>query len=99
MWRALWNGAVIAEAECCQTVEGNLYFPPDSLVRKYFIESSTRTSCQWKGTAHYYHVVVSGIENRDGAWYYPQTQWKADHIKGWIAFWQGIEIQGENWKC
>ena len=98
MRRALWKGDVIAESNSCQKVEGNWYFPPDALTRKYFRDSSTRTTCGWKGVAHYYHIVVKGVANRDGAWYYPRTQPRAEHIKGWVAFWQGVEIQDDRIK-
>jgi len=98
MLKAVWGGAVVAASERCQEVEGNCYFPPNSLVKEYFRVSSTRTKCGWKGRAHYYHVVVSGLENIDGAWYYPRTKLAANHIKGWVAFWRGVEILGEKLK-
>jgi len=98
MLRAVWRGVVVAGSERCQKVEGNWYFPPGSLVNQYFQVSSTRTKCSWKGTAHYYHVVVSGLENPDAAWYYPRTKSGASHIKRWVAFWRGIKIQEENLK-
>ena len=98
MLRAVWRGAVVAESDRCQKVEGNWYFPPNSLRKQYLRLSSTRTECSWKGTAHYYHLVVSGLENTDGAWYYPRTKLGASHIKRWVAFWRGVEIRGEELK-
>ena len=92
---AWWNGEVIARSEICRMVEGNWYFPPDSLRKQYFKSSETRTKCSWKGTAHYYNVVVSRSENLDGAWYYPQPKPNASHIEGWGAFWKGIEVRDE----
>ena len=56
--RATWNGAVLAESDATVIVEGNHYFPPDSLNREYFSDSDTHTVCPWKGTASYYSVTV-----------------------------------------
>ncbi len=95
MFVACWNGKEIAWSENCRMVEGNWYFPPDSLRKEYFKASDTRTECSWKGTAYYYNVVVSGAENLDGAWYYPRVKPEASHIEGWVAFWNGIEVRGE----
>ena len=93
MPRAIWNGKVIAETERFETVEGNIYFPPQSVKREYFKPSETRTICPWKGTAHYYTVVVDGKENRDAAWYYPQPKPAAANIRDYVAFWRGVEIE------
>ena len=90
---AWWNGEVIARSENCKMVEGNWYFPPESLRKQFFNRSETRTKCSWKGTAHYYNVRVSEAENFDGAWYYPRTKVKAINIQGWVAFWNGIEVR------
>ena len=69
MPKAIWNGAILAESDRTEVVEGNQYFPPDSINRKYLQESSTNTTCPWKGTANYYNIVVDGEENKDAAWY------------------------------
>jgi uncharacterized protein (DUF427 family) len=92
MTRAIWNGAVIAESDACETVEGNQYFPPDAVKREYLRPSDTHTVCGWKGTASYYDVVVDGQVNKDAAWYYPSTKPEAAHIEGWIAFWKGVAV-------
>jgi len=94
MPKAIWNGAVVAESDRCEIVEGNHYFPPQTVKREYLGESSTHTECHWKGTCSYYDVVVDGKANRDAAWYYPDTQPAADNIKGYIAFWKGVKIEG-----
>jgi len=91
--RALWNGVVIAESSTFETVEGNVYFPGSALKREYLTDSPTTTVCPWKGTAHYYNVVVNGMENRDAAWYYPEPKAAAAKIAGHVAFWRGIEVQ------
>ncbi len=92
MPRAIWNGAVIAESDATIVVEGNHYFPPDSVRREYLRDSQTHTVCSWKGTASYYDVVVNGEVNRDAAWYYPTPKAAAQQIAGYIAFWRGVKV-------
>lgn len=92
MPKAIWNGAVLAESEHCQQVEGNYYFPPDTVKRDCLRPSDTHTTCYWKGVASYYHVLVDGKENRDAAWTYPQTSEAARHIQGYVAFWHGVQV-------
>ena len=92
MPRAVWNGAVIADSNRCIVVEGNQYFPADALKREFLRDSATHTVCAWKGTASYYDVVVNGQTNKDAAWYYPEPKPAADNIKGYIAFWKGVEV-------
>jgi len=94
MPKATWNGAVLAESDRCEVVEGNQYFPPDSLRREYFRESSNHTTCPWKGVASYYDVVVDGQTNKNAAWYYPETKAAANKIKGYVAFWHGVKVEG-----
>lgn len=91
--RAVWNGAVLAESDDIETVEGNAYFPPASLNRDHFTESTHTTVCGWKGTAHYYDVVVDGQTNRNAAWYYPKPLAAAASIEGRIAFWKGVRVE------
>ena len=93
MKRASWNGAVIAQSERCEVVEGNQYFPADAVNREYLRDSATHTVCGWKGTASYYDVVVNGQINKDAAWYYPDPKPAASNIKGYIAFWKGVKIE------
>ena len=93
MPRAIWNGKVIAETERFETVEGNIYFPPQAMKREYFKASQTRTICPWKGTAHYYNVVVDGKENSDAAWYYPQPKPEVANIRDHVAFWRGVTVE------
>ncbi|MDA0660710.1 MAG: DUF427 domain-containing protein [Planctomycetota bacterium] len=90
---ATWNGEVIAESHRTEVVEGNHYFPPESLRREFVRESETHTVCGWKGTASYYDVVVKGEVNQDAAWYYRQAKPEASHIQGYIAFWKGVRVQ------
>lgn len=93
MPKALWNGAVIAESEQFETVEGNTYFPPGTIRHEYFRPSVTHTVCPWKGTANYYDVVVDGQLNPDAAWYYPNPKPAAKNIKDHIAFWKGVTVE------
>ncbi len=93
MPRALWNGQVIAESPTFETVEGNIYFPADTLRRDLVKDSKTTTVCGWKGTAHYYTLVVDGKENPDAVWYYPDPKPAAKEIKDHVAFWKGVTVE------
>jgi uncharacterized protein (DUF427 family) len=93
MPKAIWNGVVLAESDQCQVVEGNQYFPPESIRSQYFRASSTQTQCPWKGTASYYDIVVERQVNKDAAWYYPEPKDAAQKISGHIAFWQGVQVE------
>ena len=93
MPKAIWNGALLAESDRCEVVEGNYYFPPESINRTYFQESNTHTTCSWKGVASYYDVVVEGRVNKDAAWYYPTAKDAAKHIAGYVAFWGGVKVE------
>ena len=90
--KAIWNKQLIAESERTLEIEGNRYFPAASVKHEYLKDSSTTTTCPWKGEAHYYHLDVDGAENHDAAWYYPDPKPKAREIKGMIAFWKGVEV-------
>ncbi len=93
MLKAIWNGTVIAESDDVRQVEGNHYFPPESIRKEFFTESDTTSVCPWKGTASYYHIEVDGELNKDSAWYYPDPTEAAKNIKDHLAFWRGVEIQ------
>ena len=90
--KAIWNGKVIAKSDQTINVEGNQYFPPESVDKKYLASSQTQSVCPWKGTASYYDINVDGQLNQDAAWYYPETSNMAEHIKGYVAFWKGVEV-------
>ena len=91
--RAMWNDQILAESEATRVVEGNHYFPPDSLRRQFFRDSATTSVCGWKGTAHYYDLEVDGQVNRDAAWYYPAPKDAAREIAGYVAFWKGVRVE------
>ena len=93
MPKAVWKGAVIAESEKTVELEGNHYFPPQSLHREYLKPSKTTSQCPWKGTARYFDVEVSGERNADAAWYYPEPSAAAQQIKDHVAFWRGVQIE------
>lgn len=93
MAKALWNGAVLAESDVFEVVEGNVYFPPAALKREHFRGSDTHTVCGWKGTASYFDVVVGEQVNKDAAWYYPEPLPAASNIKGHVAFWRGVTVE------
>ena len=90
--KALWNNKVIAESADTVVVEGNHYFPSDSIAAECFKPSATTSVCPWKGTASYYTLDVDGKQNPDAAWYYPDTTPDADEIKGRVAFWKGVQV-------
>jgi uncharacterized protein (DUF427 family) len=90
--RATWNGTVLAESDDTVIVEGNHYFPAESINREYFTDSVTHSTCPWKGEASYYSVQVDGKTNADAAWYYPQPKDAAKEITDRVAFWRGVEV-------
>jgi uncharacterized protein (DUF427 family) len=93
MPKAIWNGAVLAESDRCEVVEGNQYFPPESINQEYFKPSNTHTTCGWKGVASYYTIEVDGQQNKDAAWYYPTPKEAAKNIAGYLAFWRGVKVE------
>lgn len=92
MPKATWNGVVLAQSDQCEVVEGNQYFPPDSIRSEYFQASETHTTCPWKGVASYYTLEVEGESNQDAAWYYPEPKDAAKNIAGYVAFWRGVQV-------
>lgn len=90
--RAIWNGVTLAESDDTVVVEGNHYFPADSIAREHFSASDSHTVCPWKGTASYFDVTVGGDTNADAAWFYPEPKQAAAEIKDRVAFWRGVEV-------
>ncbi|MFX0574852.1 DUF427 domain-containing protein [Nocardia nepalensis] len=90
--RAVWNGIVLAESDDTVVVEGNHYFPAESLNTDYFRDSDTHTVCGWKGLASYYTVEVEGAKNPDAAWYYPDPKPEAEQVRDRVAFWKGVDV-------
>ncbi len=91
--QAVWKGAVLAESNQTILVEGNYYFPPNSINHEYFIENERHTVCPWKGLASYYDVEVDGKVNHSAAWYYPDPSPAARHILNYVAFWNGVKVR------
>ncbi|AKD05634.1 DUF427 domain-containing protein [Pontibacter korlensis] len=91
--KAIFNDVVIADSNDTVVVEGNHYFPPNTVDKKYLEESRTHTTCPWKGEASYYHVKVNGEVQQDAAWYYPNPKDAAKEIRNYIAFWKDVEVQ------
>ncbi|WP_064791302.1 DUF427 domain-containing protein [Shewanella woodyi] len=91
--KASWNGAVIARSDKTIVVEGNHYFPPDSINSDYYTPSDFTSHCPWKGHAQYYSVVVDGKINQAAAWCYPETLDAAKEIENYIAFWRGVDVE------
>ncbi len=93
MPKAIWSGAVLAESQATEVVEGNHYFPPDSIKRQYFKDSSTHTTCGWKWVASYYDIEVNDQDNKDAAWYYPTPQDAAKQIAGNVPYGKGVNFE------
>jgi uncharacterized protein (DUF427 family) len=94
--RATWNGTLVAESDDTIIVEGNHYFPPESINRDLLTDSATHTHCAWKGDASYYSLNVNGDTNTDAVWYYPKPFDVADVIKDYVAFWRGVEVTADD---
>jgi uncharacterized protein (DUF427 family) len=92
--KATWNGVTLAQSDATVIVEGNHYFPADSVVTEHLAPSATHSTCPWKGQASYYDVVVDGAVNRDAAWFYPEPKDAAAEIRDRVAFWKGVEVSG-----
>ena len=90
--KAIWKGEILAESDDTVVVEGNHYFPADSLRREFFAPSDQKTSCPWKGQASYYDIVVGDDRNAGAAWVYETPKDAAAEIKGRVAFWRGVEV-------
>jgi uncharacterized protein (DUF427 family) len=91
--KATWKGALIAQSDDTVVVEGNHYFPEAALDRQYVTFSNHRTTCPWKGQAHYYSLIVGGELNPDSVWYYPDPKPEAEMIRGRVAFWKGVKVE------
>lgn len=90
--KASWENTIIAESKRTVVVEGNHYFPPESIKSEYFQASETHTTCPWKGLASYYDLRVGNNVNKDAAWYYLEPKEAAKSIKGYVAFWRGVQV-------
>ena len=90
--KAIWNGTILAESNETIEIEGNEYFPPDSVKQDFFKPSRTHTVCGWKGTASYYDIVVGDETNTDAAWFYPEAKDEAKEIENYVAFWKGVKV-------
>ncbi len=90
--KATWNGHVVAESDDVVKVEGNAYFPINSLDKSVLRDSTTHSTCPWKGTASYYTLEVGGQQNKDAAWFYPEPKQAAAEVKNRVAFWKGVAI-------
>ncbi len=90
--KAIWNDVTLAESDETISIEGNHYFPPESVKKEYFKQSDYHTTCPWKGEASYYNIVAGEEVNNDSAWFYPEPKEAAKEIKNYVAFWKGVEV-------
>jgi len=93
MAKAIWNGKVLAESDTFEVVEGNIYFPAESINMEYFKDSATTSVCPWKGNANYYTIEVDGEVNKDAGWVYREPKSAAKQIKDHVAFWRGVTVE------
>jgi uncharacterized protein (DUF427 family) len=93
MAKAIWKGVVLAESDRIEMVEGNVYFPPESVKWEYFKEGDRQYTCPWKGKAAYYDIVVAGEVNTNAAWNYPEPKEAAKYFKAYMAFGDGVEVE------
>ncbi len=93
--KAIWNDQIIAESNETIVVEGNHYFPKESVNMDFVVNSETHTTCPWKGLASYFSIKVDDKVNQDAAWYYPSPKSEAEKIKNYVAFWKGVKIVNE----
>jgi uncharacterized protein (DUF427 family) len=91
--QAVWKGTIIARSEEVEEIEGNFYFPIESVRKEYVLESTTQSTCPLKGKASYFHIVVDADINEDAAWYYTNPNEGAEILKNRVAFWKGVEIK------
>ena len=96
MARAIWKDVVIAESDDTIRLEGNHYFPSGSIVTEHFRPSEKTSVCPWKGVASYYDIQVGDAVNHGAAWYYPDPSAAASQITGYVAFWKGVKIVGDD---
>lgn len=92
--KAVWNGAVVAESDDTVVVEGNHYFPMESVDQSLLRPSDTHTTCGWKGQASYFTLDANGQTNPDAAWFYPEPLPGAEAVSGRVAFWKGVDVRG-----
>ena len=90
--KAIWNDTIVAESDNTIIVEGNHYFPPESLKHEYFEKTDMTSFCGWKGTANYYSIRINDKINENCAWYYAEPNEAAAKIRGMIAFWNGVKV-------
>ncbi len=90
--KAIWKQQLIAESSETIVVEGNHYFPLQSVNMKFLKSSKHSSYCPWKGTASYYSIEVNGEINKDAAWFYAEPKKKAENIKQHLAFWKAVQI-------
>lgn len=90
--QAIWNNTIIAHSADYKILEGQYYFPPESIRKEHLQKNGNQYMCRWKGTADYYDVVVDEKVNKDAAWTYPHPDAEAKGIQGYFSFWNGVDI-------
>lgn len=91
--KAIFNKTVVAQSDQTIVVEGNHYFPVESIQSDYFIATSHQTTCPWKGVASYYTVKVDDKISENTAWFYKKPKEAAKEIKNYVAFWKNVSVE------
>ena len=92
-YASVWNGQVLAESDDTVIVEGNHYFPAESLNDRVLLRQRHPQCLPVEGTGQLLHVTVDGEANSDAAWYYPRAQGRAEHVRDRVAFWNGVKVE------
>lgn len=93
MPKAIWNEAILVDSDETITVDGDVYFPLESVNSLFLKKSSSTSICPRKGKALFFDVIVDEKMNRDAAWYYPEPETEYQQLKNRIAFWKGVELR------
>ncbi|MEQ8856924.1 DUF427 domain-containing protein [Gimesia sp.] len=96
MPKAIWNEAVLVESDDTVMVDGDVYFPIESVNSRFLKKSTSTSTSPQKGKAFFYDVVVEDKVNRDAAWYYLNPEKEYGQLKNRIAFWKGVELTNES---
>ncbi len=87
--QAIFKGTVLADSDDIVKVDGNPYFPRESMNTAYFCESSLTTVCGWKGKARYWDVMMGDAQISNVVWAYDTPKPDAEKIRERFAFYRG----------
>lgn len=91
--KAVFNGTVLAESNATVEVEGNHYFPRESVKMELLTPTDQHTTCPWKGEASYFTINAGGKTLENGAWTYPEPKDAARQITNHLAFYGQVSVE------